>query len=61
VWVSFLVGKFDNRVIDGAVDGVATSTIEGGAFLRRFQTGKLYHYVFILAGGILIIYLVKAF
>jgi NADH-quinone oxidoreductase subunit L len=61
VWVSFLVGKFDNRVIDGAVDGVATSTIGSGAFIRRFQTGKLYHYVFILAGGILIIYLVKAF
>ncbi|NJD63344.1 MAG: NADH-quinone oxidoreductase subunit L [Deltaproteobacteria bacterium] len=61
VWISFLVGKFDNRVIDGAVDGVATSTIGSGAFIRRFQTGKLYHYVFILAGGILIIYLVKAF
>jgi len=61
VWASFLVGKFDNSVVDGAVNGVATVTIESGSFIRRFQTGKLHHYVFILAGGVLIIYLVKAF
>jgi NADH-quinone oxidoreductase subunit L len=61
VWVSFLAGKFDNAVVDGAVNGVATVTIESGSFFRRFQTGKLYHYVYILAGGVLIIYLVKAF
>jgi NADH-quinone oxidoreductase subunit L len=61
VWASFLVGKFDDNVVDGAVNGVATATIESGSFFRRFQTGKLYHYVFVLAGGVLIIYLVKAF
>jgi len=61
VWISFLIGKFDNYVIDGAVNGVATATIESGSFFRRFQTGKLYHYVFVLAGGVLIIYLVKVF
>ncbi|MBI5343702.1 MAG: NADH-quinone oxidoreductase subunit L [Deltaproteobacteria bacterium] len=61
VWVSWLVGKFDNAVVDGAVNGVATVTIESGSFFRRIQTGKLYHYVFVLAGGVLIIYLVKAF
>jgi len=61
VWASFLVGKFDDTVVDGAVNGVATATIESGSFFRRFQTGKLYHYVFVLAGGVLIIYLVKAF
>ena len=61
VWASFLVGKFDNAVVDGAVNGVATATIESGSFVRRIQTGKLYHYVFVLAGGVLIIFLVKAF
>ena len=61
VWASFLIGKFDDNVVDGAVNGVATVTIESGSFFRRFQTGKLYHYVFALAGGVLIIYLVKAF
>jgi NADH-quinone oxidoreductase subunit L len=61
VWASFLIGKFDDYVVDGAVNGVATATIESGSFFRRFQTGKLYHYVFVLAGGVLIIYLVKVF
>ncbi len=61
VWVSFLTGKFDNGVVDGAVNGVADVTIGSGSFFRRFQTGKLYHYVFALAGGAIIIFLIKAF
>jgi NADH-quinone oxidoreductase subunit L len=61
VWASFLVGKFDDHVVDGAVNGVATATIESGSFFRRFQTGKLYHYVYVLAGGVLIIFLLKVF
>jgi NADH-quinone oxidoreductase subunit L len=61
VFISFLVGKFDNAVVDGAVNGVASVTIGSGSVLRRLQTGKLYHYVFVLAGGALIIFLIKAF
>jgi len=61
VFASFLTGKFDNYVVDGAVNGVASATIGSGSLLRRVQTGKLYHYVFVLAGGVLIIFLVKAF
>ena len=61
VFVSFLVGKFDNYVVDGAVNGLASATIGGGSVLRRLQTGKLYHYVFVLAGGALVIFLIKAF
>jgi NADH-quinone oxidoreductase subunit L len=61
VFASFLVGKFDDYVVDGAVNGVANATIGGGSILRRLQTGKLYHYVFVLAGGALVIFLIKAF
>ena len=61
VFLSWLVGIFDNKVVDGAVDGVATVTIASGSALRRLQTGKLYHYVFALAGGALVIFLIKAF
>ncbi len=61
VFASFLVGKFDNYVVDGAVNGLASATIGGGSILRRLQTGKLYHYVFVLAGGALVIFLIKAF
>jgi len=61
VWISYLTGKFDNGVVDGAVNGVADVTIGSGSIFRRIQTGKLYHYVFALAGGALIIFLLKAF
>jgi NADH-quinone oxidoreductase subunit L len=61
VWISYLVGKFDDAVVDGAVNGVADVTIGSGSIFRRVQTGKLYHYVFVLAGGALIIFLIKAF
>jgi NADH-quinone oxidoreductase subunit L len=61
VFLSYLIGLFDNGVVDGAVNGVATVTIGSGSVLRRLQTGKLYHYVFVLAGGALIIFLIKAF
>ncbi|MHB1011893.1 MAG: NADH-quinone oxidoreductase subunit L [Desulfobacteria bacterium] len=61
VFVSFLIGKFDNYVVDGAVNGVASATTGSGSLLRRLQTGKLYHYVFVLAGGAVVIFLIKAF
>ncbi len=61
VFVANLIGKFDNGVVDGAVNGVADMTIGSGSILRRVQTGKLFHYLFILAGGALVILLVKFF
>jgi NADH-quinone oxidoreductase subunit L len=61
VFVSFLIGKFDNYVVDGAVNGLASATTGSGSILRRMQTGKLYHYVFVLAGGAVVIFLIKAF
>jgi NADH-quinone oxidoreductase subunit L len=61
IFLSWLIGVFDNKVVDGAVDGVANVTIASGSVLRRFQTGKLYHYIFALAGGALLIFLIKAF
>ncbi len=61
VFLSFLTGKFDNYVVDGAVNGVADATIGSGSVLRRLQTGKLYHYVFVLAGGAAVIFLIKVF
>ncbi len=61
VFVSFLVGKFDDYVVDGAVNGLASATTGSGSLLGRLQTGKLYHYVFVLAGGALLIFLIKAF
>jgi NADH-quinone oxidoreductase subunit L len=61
VWVSAISGRFDDIVVDGAVNGLAHTTIGSGGILRRFQTGKLHHYIFALAGGLLIIIIVKVF
>jgi NADH-quinone oxidoreductase subunit L len=61
VWASAITGRFDDIVVDGTVNGLANSTIGSGGFLRRFQTGKLHHYIFALAGGLLIIIIVKVF
>ncbi len=36
-----LSAKFDNRVIDGMVDGLATSVFKLGSWLRRAQRGRV--------------------
>jgi NADH-quinone oxidoreductase subunit L len=61
IFVSYLIGIFDNHVVDGAVNGLASATTGSGSILRRLQTGKLYHYVFVLVGGAVVIFLIKAF
>jgi NADH-quinone oxidoreductase subunit L len=46
---------FDSRVVDGAVNGVATGTAETGAAIRRTQTGQLQAYGVAIAIGIIAI------
>ncbi len=60
-WACMFVGRFDNLVVDGAVNAVANATIGGGTVLRRLQTGKIYHYAFVLVGGVVVLFLLKAF
>jgi NADH-quinone oxidoreductase subunit L len=42
---------FDNRVIDGAVNGVAAGVRYGGSQLRRLQTGYVRNYALGIAAG----------
>jgi NADH-quinone oxidoreductase subunit L len=42
---------FDNRVIDGAVNGVAVGVRYGGSQLRRLQTGYVRNYALGIAAG----------
>jgi hypothetical protein len=55
-----LVGLFDNRVIDGAVDGIA-STVRGiGQRLRGVQRGAMQEnltVVFAIAAGLILAFL----
>ena len=46
---------FDSRVVDGAVNGVATGTAEASGAMRRAQTGQLQVYGIAIAIGVVAI------
>jgi NADH-quinone oxidoreductase subunit L len=48
---SFLAGVVDRRVIDGAVNGVASLTSRGATVLRRVQSGFVRSYALGVLGG----------
>ena len=45
---------FDRRIVDGAVNGVATATSSGGRGLRRIQTGRVQNYALGIALGLIV-------
>jgi len=49
------LGFFDSRVIDGAVNGLATTTSTASRTLRQAQTGQLQVYAMAIALGIIAI------
>jgi NADH-quinone oxidoreductase subunit L len=53
VLFAWVHGKADEVVVDGAVNGVAQSTIRGGRTLRRVQTGRIQTYLYGILGGAL--------
>jgi len=53
--IFWLLSVFDSRVVDGAVNGVATGTREAGTAIRRTQTGQLQAYGVAIAVGIIAI------
>ena len=46
---------FDKRIVDGAVDGVATLVRQGGGQLRKVQTGFVRNYALGLAAGVVLL------
>jgi NADH-quinone oxidoreductase subunit L len=46
---------FDSRVVDGAVNGVASGTAEASGVMRRAQTGQLQAYGIAIAIGVIAI------
>ena len=46
---------FDEKAVDGAVDGVADGTRLSGKILSKAQTGQLQAYGLFIAAGILVI------
>jgi NADH-quinone oxidoreductase subunit L len=52
---------FDRHVIDGAVNGIGWSAINGSMMFRRIQNGLVQNYALIMGGGIVLIALVYLF
>jgi NADH-quinone oxidoreductase subunit L len=48
---------FDSKVVDGAANGIAVSTMATGRAIRRTGTGQLQFYGLIIGAGILVIFL----
>ncbi len=51
VGIAKLSNLFDRKAIDGTVNGVASATMWEGAWLRRFQDGRLSTYLSVLTIG----------
>ncbi len=52
--------RLDLNGVDGVVNGVARSILEGGGVLRRLQTGVITHYVLAMIAGLIAAILVFA-
>ncbi len=50
--VGWLAARFDDLVVDGAVNGVGTAAVAAGAALRRAQSGQLQTYAWVLFAGV---------
>ncbi|MBM3287159.1 MAG: NADH-quinone oxidoreductase subunit L [Candidatus Eisenbacteria bacterium] len=59
--LSWLVGVFDNIVIDGMVNGVAGGVLAWGRQFRRIQTGKIQNYLLGFAAVALLLMAVRLF
>jgi NADH-quinone oxidoreductase subunit L len=49
------LSRFDLRVIDGVVNGIARATVNAGGALRLAQTGRVQSYGLAVFGGLVII------
>ncbi|MBV9411749.1 MAG: NADH-quinone oxidoreductase subunit L [Acidimicrobiia bacterium] len=53
VWSAYV---FDRKVIDGAVNGVATLVRDSGSTVRRIQTGFVRNYALAIAAGAVVLF-----
>ena len=54
-----MVGLFDNKVIDGMVNGVAALVAAWGRQFRKIQTGKIQNYLLGFVAVALVIVVVR--
>jgi NADH-quinone oxidoreductase subunit L len=49
--IAWLAARFDNLVIDGAVNGIGVAFVQLGSGLRRAQSGQVQTYAWVLFAG----------
>jgi NADH:ubiquinone oxidoreductase subunit 5 (subunit L)/multisubunit Na+/H+ antiporter MnhA subunit len=59
--ISKLADLFDNKVIDGIVNGIGYITVKAGEFLKPLQTGDIQNYGALIVGSSLILILIFIF
>ncbi|MGB8658317.1 MAG: NADH-quinone oxidoreductase subunit L [Candidatus Zixiibacteriota bacterium] len=59
VFLSDIKQWFDSRIVDGAVNGLASLTGGVGSGIRRIQTGQLQNYAFVIFFGLVLIILFR--
>ncbi|WP_049925668.1 NADH-quinone oxidoreductase subunit L [Halopiger goleimassiliensis] len=55
--LSRLADRFDQTVIDGVVNGVSTTSLFGGSWMKRLQTGVVTNYAALLVTGFVLLLL----
>jgi len=56
---AYVSGWFDRTFVDGTVNLIASVTSWGGVAMRKLQSGKIQAYLYIAAGGVLIVMVYK--
>jgi len=57
--VAYVDAAIDKYLVDGAVNGLADLTINGGRTLRRLQTGHIQTYLFGALGGAIVFVIIQ--
>ena len=56
--IAFLVGLFDNKIVDFSVNLVAKITWKFGGRVRRIQTGVIQNYLFVVLAGVILLIII---
>ena len=56
--IAFLVGLFDDKIVDFSVNLVAKITWKFGGRVRRIQTGVIQNYLFVVLAGVILLIII---
>jgi NADH-quinone oxidoreductase subunit L len=57
-FISEPIARFDKKIVDGAMDGIAAMTNYSSEKIKSLQSGQLQHYAYVFVSGVIIIVLI---